>query len=229
MSTPSAPNAPNYRQLERESLRDQARQAIRTSVITGELESGRLYTIGAFATRLGVSATPVREALGDLAKDGLVQIIRNRGFVVPPLSEHDLDEIFELRLMLEVPAVGLSAGQLDEAQQAACRLYVEAGTAAAHEGDLVAFLEHDAAFHRQLLLPLGNERLVEIIGRLRDQTRLYGLPQLAGEGLLTVSAKEHENLLEAVEAGDADRARDEMTRHLKHTRGSWAGRSELAS
>ena len=221
-------NAPNYRHLERESLRDQARQAIRTSVITGELESGPLYTIGAFATRLGVSATPVREALGDLANDGLVQIIRNRGFVVPSVSEHDLDEIFELRLMLEVPAVERSAGRLDDTGRAACRLYVEQGKAAAQAGDLVAFLELDAAFHRELLLPIGNARLVEIIARLRDQTRLYGLPQLAVEGLLTASAKEHESLLAAVEAGDAERARDEMTRHLKHTRGSWAGRSEQA-
>jgi DNA-binding GntR family transcriptional regulator len=221
-------NAPTYRQLERESLRDQARQAIRTSVITGELEPGPLYTIGAFASLLGVSATPVREALGDLANDGLVQIIRNRGFVVPPVSEHDLDEIFELRLMLEVPAVGRSAGRLDEAGRAACRRNVEDGKAAAQAGDLVAFLEYDAAFHRELLLPLGNTRLVEIIGRLRDQTRLYGLPDLAVQGLLTVSAKEHESLLEAVEAGDAERAQQEMTRHLKHTRGSWAGRSEQA-
>jgi DNA-binding GntR family transcriptional regulator len=221
-------NAPTYRQLERESLRDQARQAIRTSVITGELEPGPLYTIGAFASLLGVSATPVREALGDLANDGLVQIIRNRGFVVPPVSEHDLDEIFELRLMLEVPAVGRSAGRLDDAGRAACRLNVEEGKTAAQAGDLVAFLEYDAAFHRELLLPLGNARLVEIIGRLRDQTRLYGLPDLAVQGLLTVSAKEHESLLEAVEAGDAERAQEEMTRHLKHTRGSWAGRSEQA-
>jgi DNA-binding GntR family transcriptional regulator len=220
--------APNYQQLERSSLRDQARQAIRTSVITGELESGPLYTIGDFAARLGVSATPVREALGDLANDGLVQIIRNRGFVVPAVSEHDLDEIFELRLMLEVPAVGRSAGRLDASALAASRLYVEQGKAAAVEGDLVAFLEADGAFHRQLLLPLGNARLVEIIARLRDQTRLYGLPQLAHQGHLTASANEHETLLDAVEAGDAERAREQMTRHLKHTRGSWAGRSELA-
>jgi DNA-binding GntR family transcriptional regulator len=221
-------NAPTYRQLERESLRDQARQAIRTSVITGELEPGPLYTIGAFASLLGVSATPVREALGDLANDGLVQIIRNRGFVVPPVSEHDLDEIFELRLMLEVPAVARSAGRLDDGGRAACRHNVEAGTKAAQAGDLVAFLEYDAAFHRELLLPLGNARLVEIVARLRDQTRLYGLPDLAVQGLLTVSAQEHESLLEAVEAGDAERAQAEMTRHLKHTRGSWAGRSEQA-
>jgi DNA-binding GntR family transcriptional regulator len=218
--------APDYPQLERASLRDQARQAIRTSVITGELESGHLYTIGAFARLLGVSATPVREALGDLANDGLVQIIRNRGFVVPPVSEHDLDEIFELRLMLEVPAIGRSAGRLDESALKACRLYVTQGNAAAVAGDLVAFLESDGAFHRQLLSPLGNARLVEIITRLRDQTRLYGLPQLAVQGLLTASAREHEELLEAVEAGDSALAKEQMTRHLKHTRGSWAGRSE---
>jgi DNA-binding GntR family transcriptional regulator len=217
---------PGYARLERSSLRDQARQAIRTSIITGELEAGRLYTIGAFATELGVSATPVREALGDLATAGLVEIIRNRGFMIPVLSEDDLDQIFELRLMLEVPAVGSLTGRAEATELTECRRSVEDGKAAAKSGDLVGFLEADRGFHQRLLAPLDNPRLVDIVDRLRDEARLYGLPNLAADGRLVASALEHEALLDAVEAGDPRRAQEEMLRHLRHTRGLWAGRTE---
>jgi DNA-binding GntR family transcriptional regulator len=219
---------PEYGYLERPSLRDQVRCTLRTSIITGEIEAGRLYTVGAFASRLGVSATPVREALSDLANSGLVEIKRNRGFVVPPVTDHDLDEIFELRLMLEVPAVERISGQLARGERDACRRYVQEGKAGAAKGDLIGFLEADRMFHLTLLSALGNERLVLIIDRLRDQARLYGLPQLATGGRLVASAEEHESLLDAAEAGDSERAREEMRRHLLHTRGTWAGRPELS-
>src|SRR5262245_43722716 len=113
--------AAGYARLQRLSLKDQARQAIRPSIITGELEAGRLYTVGSFAAELGVSATPVREALGDLAAAGLVEVIRNRGFRIPILSEDDLDQIFELRLMLEVPAVASVTGRLEGTALTECR------------------------------------------------------------------------------------------------------------
>jgi DNA-binding GntR family transcriptional regulator len=195
-------------------------------VITGELVAGRLYSVGAFAEQLGVSATPVREALGDLANAGLVEVIRNRGFLVPELTEHDLDEIFQLRLMLEVPAIEQVAGHLDADAAAACQGHVDEGTRCAATEDLPGFLEADRRFHHELLSALGNARLVEIIDRLRDQTRLYGLPDLARSGRLTKSAEEHENLLRLVVEGDAKGARDQMFRHLEHTRGVWAGHDE---
>jgi DNA-binding GntR family transcriptional regulator len=218
--------APGYARLQRLSLKDQARQAIRTSIITGELTAGRLYTVGTFAAELGVSATPIREALGDLAAAGLVEVIRNRGFRIPVLSEDDLDQIFELRLMLEVPAVGTVTGRLEATALTECRRHVEAGKIAAQKADLVGFLEADRGFHQRLLAPLDNPRLVDIVDRLRDEARLYGLPNLAADGHLMASALEHEALLDAVEAEDPARAQEEMLRHLRHTRGIWAGRTE---
>jgi DNA-binding GntR family transcriptional regulator len=100
------------------------------------------------------------------------------------------------------------------------------GKEAATAGDLTRFLEADRELHLRLIRPLANRRLNEILGRLRDETRLYGLRELVKDGLLVASAEEHERLLDAVEVGDVNAMRDEMTRHLSHTRGAWAARSE---
>jgi DNA-binding GntR family transcriptional regulator len=71
-----------------------------------------------------------------------------------------------------------------------------------------------------------NERLTEIVGRLRDQARLYGLPRLAAAGELKASAEEHSAILQAVSDGDSALAESLTRRHLDHTRGIWAGRTE---
>src|SRR4051794_4783192 len=94
--------APNHMLAQAPSLREQAVAAIRASIITGEAEPGQIYSVRQFADRLGVSATPIREALLDLAGDGLVEAVRNRGFRILMPSEQDLDEIYRLRLMIEV-------------------------------------------------------------------------------------------------------------------------------
>jgi len=205
------------------SLRDQARRAIRAGIIAGNIEAGEILSVRALAARLGVSATPVREAVLDLANEGLLLAIRNKGFQVPTLSDQDLQEILDIRLLLEVPAMVQLAGQLPEER---CRHYrgLAAGIGeSASAGDVVGFLEGDREFHLSLLAELGNQRLTDMVALLRDQVRLYGVPHLAEEHQLSDSAEEHAALLEAVERGDGRLAEQLMTRHLQHTRGIWAG------
>ena len=210
-------------QIERASLREQVRTLLRTQVITGALEAGKLYVVSDFATALGVSATPVREALGDLAQHGLVEIVPQRGFIVPPLTDHDLDEIFQLRLILEVAALSKVVGKLSDDQLDECGEAVWRCLSAAGKGDLGGFLDADRDFHLRLLGTLGNRRLVEIVDRLRDQTRLYGLLSMARDRIVS-SAEEHEPLLLAVADGKKKIACEQLTRHIEHTRGLWAGR-----
>jgi DNA-binding GntR family transcriptional regulator len=204
------------------SLREQARRFLRTSVVTGELEEGRLYSVGEFAQQLGVSATPVREAVFDLAHQGLVEVVRNRGFIIHPLKDQDLDDIFELRVLLEVPAVEALAGRLDADTVSRCGDLVQRCLDAARASDLAGFLEADRDFHLLLLNAHGNSRLVQIVDGLRDQTRLYGLPGLAASGHLVAGAEEHSLILNAIVAGDSAAVQTQLERHLRHTRGLWA-------
>lgn len=210
------------------SLREQAGEVLRASIVAGELAPGEIYSAAALAERLGVSPTPVREAMLDLANAGLVEPVRNRGYRVLEPDEQDLDEISELRLMLEVPAMRKLAERGDDRRLAPLTRTVEAIESAAAEGDLAGFLLADRRFHLALLELAGNRRLVRLVGQLRDQTRLEGLKPLAESGRLMASAREHGELLDALRAGDADRAEALMRQHLEHTRGLWAGRAEPA-
>ncbi len=206
------------------SLRDEARRAIRAGIIAGNIEAGEVISVRVLAARLGVSATPVREAVLSLAKEGLLIPIRNKGFQVPTLSDQDLQEILEVRLLLEVPAIVQVAGRLPAGRRAHYRMLAATISECAAAGDVVGFLEADREFHLSLLGELGNQRLVDMVALLRDQVRLYGLPHLAQEHQLTDSAHEHSLLLDSIVSGDAKLTGQLIRRHLEHTTGIWAGR-----
>lgn len=210
------------------NLRQQALARLRSGIVTGHIEAGRLYPVAQFATELGVSATPVREALLDLAKEGLVEVVRNRGFRVVQLTDRDLDEIFHLRLMLEAPALREICGKLSPAELAEHRCDAEAIVDCARADDLPGFLEADRRFHMRLLERTGNRRLCAIVGELRDLARLYGLGDLIGSDVFLHSAEEHLELLDALEAGDVRAVEQRITGHLQHTREIWAGKAPTA-
>lgn len=209
--------------LDRSSLRDQASQAISASIAAGEFEPGKIYPVAFFSDRLGVSATPIREALFDLVGANLIEAVRNRGFRVPIRSERELDELFDLRMMLERPAVVRLASHRELGDLSRIRAIAEQMEHEAAVGDVRSFLISDRRFHHELLKLGDNERLVEIIMTLRDQTRLYGLSAMAYAGRLLASAELHREMLAAIEAGDTEAADESIVRHLGLTRGEWAG------
>jgi DNA-binding GntR family transcriptional regulator len=208
------------------SLREQAGQVIRASIVAGELAPGEIYSAAALAERLGVSATPVREAMLDLAGAGLVEPVRNRGFRVLTAEDADLDEISQLRLLLEVPATRIVVERATDDEIAALYEIVAAIEAAAEAGDVPALLLVDRRFHLGLLRLTGNGRLVRLVGQLRDQTRLGAREPLVASGHLMASARQHRAVLDAVRDRDAGRAEQLMRTHLEHSRVIWAGRAE---
>src|SRR3954453_19045540 len=107
------------------SLREQAQQMIRASILAGELAAGEMYSASALAERLGVSPTPVREAMLELANGGLVKPVRNRGFRILTPDEADLDEISQLRLILEAPSMRIVAERASHEQLRELREIVE--------------------------------------------------------------------------------------------------------
>jgi DNA-binding GntR family transcriptional regulator len=208
------------------SLREAALRAIRAGIVTGEIASNGIYSAPALAAQLGVSATPVREAMLDLVAQGIVEPVRNRGFRIVAVDDTDLDEIYELRLLIEVPVSRELAGKVPAAELARFRRFAADSVAAAASGDLVGYLAADRDFHLGLLELHGNRRLVDFISQLRDHARLYGLGNLVAADSLAAYAMEHEEIIDSLERGDVAEVEERMVRHLHHTRGSWAGRAE---
>ncbi|MEV4742825.1 GntR family transcriptional regulator [Streptomyces sp. NPDC049555] len=210
-----------------ERLRDQVANALRAALISGELRPGEVYSAPGLAADFGISATPVREAMLDMAREGLVEPVRNKGFRVTEVNERDLDQYTEIRLLIEVPTVRGLVGTAAREELEALRPVAVEIVEAARAHDLIGYLEADRRFHLTLLGLAGNERLVETVGDLRKRSRLYGLTGLDERGELLPSAEEHLELLDLMLAGDADGSEACMTRHLGKIRSLWAAEAAV--
>jgi DNA-binding GntR family transcriptional regulator len=221
---------PVFAQFEgRQSLREQVAHALRAALVAGQMRPGVLYSAPALAGQFGVSATPIREAMLDLVKEGLVVAVRNKGFRVTELSDTELDEISAIRILIESPTVGELARRRDSGmvpRLEELRVMARRIVDCAERGDLIEYVEVDRRFHLALLALAGNEQLVRVVGELRARSRLYGLNLLVERGELGHSAREHERLVDLVLAGDAVGAEGLMRRHIGHVRGTWAGALE---
>ncbi|HEY4570421.1 MAG TPA: GntR family transcriptional regulator [Kribbella sp.] len=223
MAADSIGPLPSVRRLaQRENLRDSVANALRAAVISGELKPGEVYSAPMLGARFGVSATPVREAMLDLVREGLVISLRNKGFRVTEVSDDDLDNLAALRLLIEPPTIRDVVPAIPAADIPGLRRLADAIVVAAEAGDLIAYIEADRVFHVTMLAYSGNQKLVDVVSDLRSQTRLLGLTPLVESGRLVPSAEEHHELVRLVEARDADGAEQLMRRHIGHVRGLWA-------
>ncbi|MER5544077.1 GntR family transcriptional regulator [Streptomyces sp. NPDC001118] len=210
----------------RSSYRERVADALRAALIAGELRPGEVYSAPSLAARFGVSATPVREAMLDLVKEGLVATVPNKGFRVTAVSDKQLDEYTHIRALIEIPTVAALARTADRVSLEALRPAAREIVSAAAAGDLIAYVEADTRFHLGLLALAGNAHLVEVVADLRGRSRLYGLTALVQAGRLLASAEEHLQLLDALLERDEKAVHAIMTRHLGHVRSLWAEGTE---
>jgi len=199
------------------SLADAVTVAVRDGMTAGELVPDQTYSVYQLADLLGVSRSPVREALLRLAEAGLVEIARNRGFRVVLPRARDVEEIFEVRLALEVPAAHRAAEVATDADRARLRSLLDRMAAAAAAGHETAYFDADRALHRALLEIAGNRRATRVVDDLRATTALLGPRTTATGRTLTGIHAEHEPVVAAVLAGDPGAAARAMGDHLTRT------------
>lgn len=210
------------------NLRQQVGDALRALLITGQMRPGRVYSAPRLAAQFGVSATPVREAMLDLVSEGLVEVVRNKGFRVTELNDGELDAIAELRTLIEVPVMALVAGACEgdvAVEVEGLRPLARRITDAAAVGDLVTYTEADIEFHTRFLALHGNHHVVSVVRDMRHRSRLYGLEALAQAGVLSRLSLEHELMVDAALRRDTEEMSRLMTQHLGHIRSTWAGRA----
>jgi DNA-binding GntR family transcriptional regulator len=204
-----------------DSLADQAVAAIRAAVRDGTLQAGQLYSAYQIASYLGVSRSPVREALMRLAEAGMVAFERNRGFRIVLPGAADIAEVFQLRLLLEVPATRRTAmlrpAELATLLVAGLGPELAQMRAAAADRDEALFMRHDQRLHRLIMEAAGNSRLTALVDNLRDTTRTLGASTADRSRDLNDIAAEHVPIVDAIAAGDAAAAGAAMAYHLSHT------------
>lgn len=211
--THSEPPAP--RVVQRYSVRGQILDALRASLVGGELVPGQVYSAPALGARFGVSATPVREAMQQLAVEGAVEVVPNRGFRVSERGPRELAELAEVRALLEVPVVLRLARTVPAGRWSVLRPLADATVTAAAVGDRARYAESDRAFHGAVLALSGNEQLVMVADDLhrRSQWPLVSNPATRRADLLA-DASQHTALLDALIARDLTVVRSLVGEHF---------------
>ncbi|MFE6281642.1 GntR family transcriptional regulator [Streptomyces sp. NPDC057877] len=197
--------------VQRASVRGQVLAALRAALVAGELVPGEVYSAPVLGERFGVSATPVREAMQQLALEGAVEVVPNRGFRVVRRGQRELAELAEVRALLEVPVMLRLAGSVPVERWAELRPLAEATVRAASSGCRATYADSDRAFHRGVLSLAGNEELVRIA---EDLHRRAQWPLGRGPVALLADAAEHTALLDALIARDMDVVRVLVGEHF---------------
>jgi DNA-binding GntR family transcriptional regulator len=199
------------------SLTDQAIEAIRGAILSGDLVPGELYTATQLGDQLKVSRTPIREALQELARRGMVRVEKNRGVRVLSTSVQSVIEVFQIRLMLEVP-LSRRATQLRTPETTA---EVEAAYArfadAAASGDADAVLRADRDFHGALISGGRNGKARAVLQEQRDFVLSTGKGTVPTSRSPRECFEDHADIMAAFRAGDAGAVGDAVARHIGHT------------
>ena len=184
------------------SLRQRVSRGLRAAVSSGSLKPGQVYSVPVLAAEFGVSATPVREAMLDLARDRLVEAVPNRGFRILDVTPEELAEVNEVRMLIEPACFASLAGKLSSLELEGLRAYVDAILLAAQQGERATAA--DAAFElREVMISLcTNTVLVDQVTRLRTRARA-GYPRVSID--YAKFAATQYSLVSDLEAGDGER------------------------
>ncbi|WP_456697168.1 GntR family transcriptional regulator [Aeromicrobium sp. P5_D10] len=202
--------------VDESSLTERVYEELRTAILSGELAPGSLHSVVEIASQLGVSRTPVREALLQFATDGVVRFERSRGVRILELSTKDIEDIYSLRLLLEVPAAYRAATHMSEADRKVMRKAFASMRKARELQDEPLFQRHDLTFHEAVLRGAGNERIVEAVAKTRSQMHARGLSTTATRTLDDIFAV-HERIFDAIEAEDPHASARAVHDHLVGT------------
>lgn len=214
--------------LKRATLAEQAYEELRSQIVSGRLRGGERLLADDLADKLAISQTPVKEALAQLERDGLVEGMARRASVVRRFTPADIVEIFEARMLVELHATasGFAAGRATPAFAARLRALFEAHVGEVRKrngGALAEAIRLDREFHEALVQIGANETIAgwhRIVQRQTQTIRNFTLKSYT----LERTESEHAAIVEAVERGDADGAVEALRSHLTASRDAMLSR-----
>lgn len=195
-------------------LRDVVFNTLRQAILKGELEPGERLMEIQLADRLGVSRTPIREAIRKLELEGLVLMIPRKGAEVAKISEKSLRDVLEVRRSLEELAIELACQRMTEEEVEELQAKQDLFSKAVLSGNSMEIAETDEAYHDIIYKGTCNEKLVQIINNLREQMYRYRLEYIKDEDKRQVLLLEHDNILNAVRNRKVEDAKEAMREHI---------------
>lgn len=218
-----------HQPIDRVELRDTVTLAIRDMILSGEVEPGERLVETELADRFGTSRGPVRDGLANLARTGLVTIRNRRGSFVTTFDVDDVDELYSLRISLEVLAVERAATRRSDADLERMRSALTGIKDAFAADDLSGVAEADMALHRAIVTAAAHNRLADAWEHLADQTMLMMRHLTTTRPEIQRSDGEHLRLIDAIEAGDSEGSRTALEAHLGEARVSMRERFAASS
>jgi len=195
-------------------LRDVVFQTLRKAILTGELKPGERLMEIHLADKLGVSRTPIREAIHKLELEGLVTMLPRRGAMVSQISESGLKDVLEVRRSLDALCAELASVRITEEGKKALKEAYEAFNEAVATEDATIMAKADVAFHDIIIKATANERLITIISNLGEQMYRYRFEYIKEETKREDIMREHKALVDSIVSGDADAAREAARVHI---------------
>lgn len=202
------------KEIMRKNLSDEVYDVLKEMIITGKLEPGEKLPEEELTKKLGVSRTPIRQAISALAQDNLVDMISRRGAFVAKLSRQDITEIYDIRMALEGLAVRLSVHYLSDRDLSKMTRVLEQAEAALEKYPEQA-IDADLMIHEMIAKNCGNLRLQELIWELRDQMHSFRILEGHQQEVMPKVMKERWDILKAIKLRDPDEAERATIRHIK--------------
>lgn len=197
-------------------LRDVVFNALRQAILRGEMEPGERLMEIQLAQKMGVSRTPIREAIRKLELEGLVVMIPRKGAEVAHITEKDMRDVLEVRSALEELAIELACRNVTsegiEQLKAGNRAFEEAIVTK----DVVNIVEADIAFHDIIYSMTENQRLIQIINNLREQMYRYRLEYVKDARTHSILISEHNDIIIHLSAKDVEKAKIIVRQHINN-------------
>ncbi len=196
-------------------LRDIVFQTLRKAILTGELEPGERLMEIQLGEKLGVSRTPIREAIRKLELEGLVIMVPRKGAQVAQFTEKDIQDVLEVRAALEALAAKIACKRMDERAFLKLQLAITEYDYAARDKDLDTMIQKDVEFHEIIFNATQNDKLIYLFNNLREQVNRYRIAYLKNTEESEAVHTEHMLLLEALQKRDEHLAGEIATKHIQ--------------
>ena len=195
-------------------LRDVVFNTLRQAILTGELKPGERLMEIHLADRLGVSRTPIREAIRKLELEGLVVMIPRKGAQVARITEKNLKDVLEVRRALDMLAVRLACSRMDDEYKKQLREACDEFARVVKNNNTKDITEADVRFHDIINKATGNDRLIQLVNNLAEQMYRYRLEYIKDAGYHNRLVAEHEEIYSAIMDGDEERAAKAVVLHI---------------